>query len=561
MKKVLFSLMALAIALTACKKEEQIVPEIKADKTEINVPVTGTEDAEEDVFIVFTANVDWTASVQNASWLTITPAKGTPEKGKIKLIAEASTEKDPRTAVVVVTAGTAKKEFKVIQGQVDAFSLVEETASIDSKGGEVSLKVMTNIPYRLTIPAEATWVKEVTTKAYGEQVTKLSVEAFDELDGVRTADIKISATGFEDLTFKLTQNGPSSLMWSVDLHSVMTRAAGYVPAKDEKAGTSVSIALWGDKVVVCSGDGSKPVLLDKKTGEKKGELDTGDATAMYVTNDDAGNLVFCNRVYNYWTSSIFYTIWYMKPGDTTPTELVSPVYSGTYLSYVGAGLSVRGDVTKDAAIAAPYEGVPGVTGHNKVLCWNVKAGKPQAHVEIAITGIVAISWMAGYWCAAPNNFPGYALAGSDLSAGAVFSVYSENSVYAIDASGKGTKLEEIYVPYYDKDNDREINASGNYNSGAMDFRNIGGKNYCAYELSSFYAAVPIIRVYSAETQKLVYSPKDVKSYAAKDDVKEPFSDLVSTTAALRLAAADDGLYVYHINNACSSIEAFHCPLK
>lgn len=74
--------MALAIALTACKKEEQIVPEIKADKTEINVPVTGTEDAEEDVFIVFTANVDWTASVQNASWLTITPAKGTPEKGK-----------------------------------------------------------------------------------------------------------------------------------------------------------------------------------------------------------------------------------------------------------------------------------------------------------------------------------------------------------------------------------------------------------------------------------------------------------------------------------------------
>lgn len=227
MKKVLFSLMALAIALTACKKEEQIVPEIKADKTEINVPVTGTEDAEEDVFIVFTANVDWTASVQNASWLTITPAKGTPEKGKIKLIAEASTEKDPRTAVVVVTAGTAKKEFKVIQGQVDAFSLVEETASIDSKGGEVSLKVMTNIPYNVTIPAEATWVKEVTTKAYGEQVTKLSVEAFDELDGVRTADIKVSATGFEDLTFKLTQNGPQAKIWGIDLSSVINHVATY----------------------------------------------------------------------------------------------------------------------------------------------------------------------------------------------------------------------------------------------------------------------------------------------------------------------------------------------
>lgn len=46
MKKVLFSLMALAIALTACKKEEQIVPEIKADKTEITIPLAGTEEEE-----------------------------------------------------------------------------------------------------------------------------------------------------------------------------------------------------------------------------------------------------------------------------------------------------------------------------------------------------------------------------------------------------------------------------------------------------------------------------------------------------------------------------------
>ena len=303
MKKVLFSLMALAIALTACKKEEQIVPEIKADKTEIDVPVTGTEDAEEDVFIVFTANVDWTASVQNAEWLTITPAKGTPEKGKIKLIAEASTEKDPRTAVVVVTAGTAKKEFKVIQGQVDAFSLVEETASIDSKGGEVSLKVMTNIPYNVTIPAEATWVKEVTTKAYGEQVTKLSVEAFDELDGVRTADIKVSATGFEDLTFKLTQNGPQTKIWGIDLSSVINHVATYTKkyliwneetgANDKEVSltmnTFASLALYDGNLVVCAGDGSKPVILDKKTGEKKGELNTGDIEPITITNDEAGN--------------------------------------------------------------------------------------------------------------------------------------------------------------------------------------------------------------------------------------------------------------------------------
>lgn len=561
MKKILLSLMAVAIALVSCKKEEQITPEIKADKTEIAIPVAGTEDAEEDVFITFKTNVDWTAAVKDAEWLTITPAKGTAEKGQIKLIAEASKEKDPRTAVVLVTAGTAQQEFKVIQGQVNAFSLVAESAEIGSKGGEVELKVMTNIPYEVTIPEDFTWVKKAATKAYGEQVTKLSVAAFDELDGERTAALSVKAEGFDALTFTITQKGPTTLLWSVDMHKVMNRVASYVPAGEEKAGTAVSIALWGDKVVVCSGDGSKPVLLDKITGEKKGELETGEAKAMYVTNDDAGNLVFCNRVYNYWTSYAFFTIWYMKPGDTTPTKLVSTADSEYYPSYIGAGLNVRGDVTKDAAIAAPWEGVPGVTGENMVLGWNVKGGVPQDYVKPTLTGIVAISWMSGYWCAMPNNFPGFALAGPSLSAGAVFSTYDENVVYAVAESGACTKLEKIYVPYYDADKGEEIDVAGNYNSGAMDFRNINGKNYCAYVLSPFYGGTPIIRVYDAESKTMVYTPKGVQNYASEDDPKEPFENFTSTAAAVRLEAASQGFNVYHISNACSSIEAFSVPVK
>ena len=251
MKKVFLSLMAIAIALVSCKKEEQIIPEIKADKTEVTVPTAGTED--EDVFIDFTTNVDWTAALKSEiSWGSITPAKGVAGKGHIKFIADANSGNDARTAVVVVTAGSARQEFTVTQLQKDAFSLVAESAEIGSKGGEVEIKVMTNVPYKVTIPSEATWVKEVVTKAYGEQVTRLSVEPYDVLDDERTVEISVSADGFTALTFTLTQKGPETKLWSVDMHSVMNRVSSYVPAKDEVAGTAVSIALWGDKVVVCA---------------------------------------------------------------------------------------------------------------------------------------------------------------------------------------------------------------------------------------------------------------------------------------------------------------------
>ena len=549
--------MAIAVALVSCKKEEQIVPEIKADKTEVTVPTAGTED--EDVFIEFESNVEWTAALKEAiDWGSITPAKGVAGKGKIKIIADANQGNDARTVVVVVTAGAAQKEFTVTQLQKDAFSLVAESAEVGAEGGEVEIKVMTNIAYEVVLPDGASWVKLATTKAYGEQVTKVTVEAFDELDGEREAVLAVKAAGFEAQEFTITQNGPQTKKWSVDMHNVMNRVSSYTPAGEEVAGTAVSLAVWGDKLVVCAGDGSKPVLLDKTTGEKKGELDTGSAKAMYVTNDDAGNLVFCNRVYNYWTSYAFFTIWYMKPGDSTPTKLVSTADSEYYPSYIGAGLNVRGDVTKDAAIAAPWEGVLGVSGENMVLAWNVKGGVAQPYVKITVVDFPGISWWGGYWCEMPTHFPGFALTGNDIAKGAVASVYDTNTICYIGADCKSTAIQKISVPYTDESG-KVIDASGNYNSGCLDYRSINGKDYFVCALSSFYNSA-IIGVYDVATKELVYSP-EISNYSVADDPKEPINGLVSTAAAVRLQQVSDGFELYHINNSCSAIEAFWCPLK
>ncbi len=555
MKRILLFATVAALALVSCKKDETVTPEIKANQTEYTLPLEGTE--ETTFYVEFTTNVDWTAAVkEDVEWISISPKKGVAGAGKIKIVAVANSDNDPRTAVLVVTAGTAQQEFTLTQPQKDAFSLVKSSAEIDRNGGTVEVKVMTNIDYTVTIPSDVTWITKADTKAYGEQTTVLNVAAYDELDGERVAEITVSAAGFDNLTFTVTQSGPKAKIWSVDMHDVMNRVASYVPADGEEDGTAVSIAVWGDKVVVCAGDGSKPVLLDKATGEKKGELDTKDAKAMYVTNDDAGNLVFCNRVYNYWTSYVFFTIWYMKPGDTEPTKLVSTHDSEYYPSYIGAGLNVRGDITKNAAIVAPWNGVIGVTGENMVLAWNVKNGVAEAFKKITVNGFPGISWWAGYWCEVPLHFPGIALMGDDLSNGFFLSVYDTNTICYVGSDNNSKEVYKLYVPY-DQDGE-EIDAVGNYNSGCLDCRNINGKTYIACDLSSIYGGT-ILRVYDSDS-KQVYEAF-AANYLREDDPKDPHNGLISTTAAVRLEATSDGFNCYHISNSSSSIEAFSVPVK
>lgn len=559
MKKILFSLMAIAVALVSCKKEEQIVPEIKADKTEYQIPLAGTEEAE--FFVEFTTNVDWTAKLKETyDWCTIVGSKGTAGEGKVKVIAEENKTNDERVAVVVVTAGVAQQEFKLIQAQVNKIALVSESAEIDSKGGEVELKVMTNIPYEVTIPAEATWVTKAATKAYGEQVTKLTVDAFDELDGVRTAEISVKAEGFDALTFTITQKGPQTKLWGIDLSTVLNHVNSYTKTymtwNSEKGdysteskitmNTVASIALYDGNLVVCAGDGSKPVILDKKTGEKKGELNTGDVEPITITNDEAGNLVFCNRVNNWWSSYVDFSIWYMKPGDKTPTLLASTKAQGyeNGPSYIGYSLSVRGDVTKNAAIASPWEGVGG-GGENMVLAWEVKDGKGGNYVKQILTGFEGLkSWYdaPGYWSGAPNNSPAYALMGTNLSDGAIMALYDENIPYYVAADCSCTKLMET----------APISSNNAFN--AMEIRTVNGKQYAVIAGDTFFTySKPEIYVIDMATKEIVFTPSTTL-YS---------EDLAGGNVGcdITFETAEGGMNLYYIANNSSAIEAFWCPLK
>jgi hypothetical protein len=152
---------------------------------------------------------------------------------------------------------------------------------------------------------------------------------------------------------------------------------------------NTSLAVLGSYLVIASGDGTTPIYLNKTTGAKVGSINLGTASGDgFIKNDDAGHLIICNH------SSTEFDIWTTSSVTEAPTLLLS--YSPTTGYELGGKLTVQGDITGDAVIAAPYEGNDeGAT--NQVVYWTIKGGVISDAHEVNLTGFVGLVWANGYW--------------------------------------------------------------------------------------------------------------------------------------------------------------------
>ena len=199
MKKIAL-FMAIAIAAIACKPEEKIVPEVNVhtDEATLVIPTEGG-----DVQIAFDANVDWTASLKDASaadWCTITPSTGAAGSTSLKVIALENKTNDNRTVTVVINAQTAKAEITVTQLQKDALVLDgEKTFEVPAEGGQVKFTVNHNVT--VEAKADADWLVQTKTKAM--QTSEIAFEVAANTGAARTGKITVSAG---DLKEEITVN-------------------------------------------------------------------------------------------------------------------------------------------------------------------------------------------------------------------------------------------------------------------------------------------------------------------------------------------------------------------
>ena len=145
-----------SLCVTSCSKEYssplkgQVVKDLTFESSQSSNTVT-------------IADADLTGFTIKSSELWCTASA----KGKVLTVTVQSNDTyEERQATVTVTdpGDQTTISFKVFQKQNDAIIIDGSTFNVPEEGGEVSIKVQSNVNYKVEIPTDATWLKN-TTKA------------------------------------------------------------------------------------------------------------------------------------------------------------------------------------------------------------------------------------------------------------------------------------------------------------------------------------------------------------------------------------------------------------
>lgn len=552
--KKFFAIFAVAAMLFAC---EEPVPETTLALDDAANATLNLSTAEATKVVAFTTNAAWTAA-DDAEWINVTPASGVAGTAiELTINVDENTTYDARAGKVTITAGDKNVEIAVNQSQTDEVNIGEvETLAftIGYEGGEVNFPVNHNVEFTVTSDSDWAFVAE-GTKAL--TTTEVVVEVAKNTTGAdRVATITVEAEGGFVYDVTISQSGA---IFKVDSTTIVPQVNTITPAcGDADCGGVVSIALWDGKLVVCAGDGTMPKLVNKETGAVEGELVTGGFVPYYVTTDDAGNLVMCNRVRNggkVWNWEVYFSVYYLTPGATEAVKAfnVNEPYDNPPRN-MGANLGVRGNITDDATVWVPVEGYS--YGSNAVNAWDIVDGVAGARQNFALSGFGGC-WIGNYWIDAPNNFPAFAPLGTTVADGAVMmSCYSGNEINLVDGATKACT--PIVPVVFDANGDANSNTLAN----AIEMLAVDGVSYAAVSGAGMYGG-SYAYVYSVEGTAInriaeySFSPAIYKEVEGED---EPVAVLGGWTTDVCLEAVEGGLNFYCFDNTGANLAAYFIAL-
>ena len=184
-----------------------------------------------------------------------------------------------------------------------------------------------------------------------------------------------------------------------------------------------TLAVSGNNLVICMGDGSAPVYVNKLTGVKLGTIALGSAPAAGITSDEAGNILLSNHVDGGGEFSLWVT------SSVTEEPVLFHTFTNSTDLPMGRKIRVIGDVKSEAQIVATLEGIDGVTTSSKFWVLKVEGGKVvSAEVkDVAGTGLA--------WGSAPVN--GTAICGASVNPadGWFGAAYDANVIHWLKADG------------------------------------------------------------------------------------------------------------------------------
>ncbi len=183
--------------------------------------------------------------------------------------------------------------------------------------------------------------------------------------------------------------------------------------------TSPTLAATNSHLVICMGDGTTPIYLNRITGQRLGEITLGGASAQGVTSDAAGHIL----IYNQATSGQTFNLWKTSSATQAPELFAS--FTNSFSYPLGSKVKVYGDVDGDALIILTCDGISGVTSSSRIVQIVVTDGVPGIPVAVNFNGV---SW------GARENSTSVVPATTDPADGYFLSYYSANLLHHINGS-------------------------------------------------------------------------------------------------------------------------------
>jgi len=432
------------------------------------------------------------------------------------------------TGKIVALTGCDISYFAVQDDEANGISGVTGVIDQDSKIiSLITTQDLSSVKVNLKISPHSTIFPDPRVTALNlNQETKLTVTAHD---GVTKKEYIISKAAPEKINYGF-RNGSDQKLFEFDFTN-----SGIAWQSSNNA----SLAVVGNNLVLCTGNGVTPTYFNRITGAKIGQITLGSAKADgCITNDLNGNLLICD----YAATGNTFKIYRTNAVNKAPVLFLS--YDNSTGSDLGAKVSVQGNIDTDAIISAE---LANWGGSNSFVRWIVKNGNIGTPEVITISGIAA--WSSGV------TVSDVVYASTNVTDGYFTSFYDADVLHFINGS-TNTSAANLQP---------QSDGSGwAYNNNCLDVKLFNGARYLALGCVSHFPQWAIntqIYLYDVTSTSqfsgaintsgaLVFSPTVTSFLTAGDGI--------SATGDVLLVPSADGynLTLYYIDNNCKVLGAY-----
>ena len=303
------------------------------------------------VSVKIETNLEYTVQIPSSaqSWITLSDTRAV-RKDTLTFVIAANNSLDERSARINIVSNDNNILQTIVivqQGEDEVFTLDKASISVDENGGNIEIKVSTNLEYAVDIPTEAkSWLSVADTRTMRNETLVFTVLPNETLYA-REALVSVSVSNGKKHSLKFTQKA-MPLVFTIDKHYVLF----------DKDGGSVEVSVTSNiDYTISIDDANTSWLSYNKTRATTTNTITFNVTALAEGNirnadvkftDVSGNTLTTLNIEQDSSFIVAYTTNNGKPVDIYKTE----GFGATYLGNNYNSDSNCGRLRFDAAITA-----------------------------------------------------------------------------------------------------------------------------------------------------------------------------------------------------------------